>query len=36
MDTSKINSLGWQAQIDLKVGISKTVFEYKNFNNDIR
>jgi GDP-L-fucose synthase len=36
MDTTKINNLGWQAQIDLKVGISKTVFEYKNFNNDIR
>jgi len=36
MDTIKINNLGWQAQIDLKVGISKTVFEYKNFNNDIR
>jgi GDP-L-fucose synthase len=36
MDLTKINNLGWQAQIDLKVGISKTVFEYKNFNNDIR
>jgi GDP-L-fucose synthase len=36
MDTIKINNLGWYAQIDLKVGISKTVFEYKNFNNDIR
>jgi GDP-L-fucose synthase len=36
MDTTKINNLGWKAQIDLKVGIGKTVFEYKNFNNDIR
>jgi GDP-L-fucose synthase len=34
IDVNKINILGWKAQIDLKIGIRKTVFEYKNFNND--
>jgi GDP-L-fucose synthase len=28
MDTSKINNIGWRPFIDLKSGISKTVFEY--------
>ena len=35
MDVFKINKMGWEAQIDLKIGIGKTVLEYKNFNNDI-
>ena len=30
MDTSKINKLGWEAQINLKVGIIKTLEEIKN------
>lgn len=30
MDTSKINNLGWEAQINLKVGIIKTLEEIKN------
>ena len=36
MDLKQINTIGWKSQIDLKVGISKTVFEYKNFSNDNR
>jgi GDP-L-fucose synthase len=30
LDTSKINNLGWKAQINLKVGIIKTLEEVKN------
>ena len=36
MDVFKINKMGWKAQIDLKIGIGKTVLEYKNFNNVIK
>jgi GDP-L-fucose synthase len=36
MDVFKINKMGWKAQIDLKIGIGKTVLEYKKFNNDIK
>jgi dTDP-D-glucose 4,6-dehydratase len=36
MDVNKINKMGWKAQIDMKVGVKKTVFEYKNLNNDFR
>jgi GDP-L-fucose synthase len=35
MDVNKINIMGWKASIDLKIGISKTLVDYKNFNNDI-
>jgi len=30
MNTSKLNNLGWEAQIDLKVGIVKTLEEIRN------
>jgi GDP-L-fucose synthase len=30
MDTSKINSLGWKAKLNLKEGISKTLNEVIN------
>jgi GDP-L-fucose synthase len=31
MDTSKINNLGWNAVINLKKGISKTIYEFYKF-----
>ena len=36
LDVNKISRMGWAAKINLKVGINKTVIEYKNINNDIR
>lgn len=35
MDTSKINNLGWTAQISLKKGINQTINEFKNINKNI-
>jgi GDP-L-fucose synthase len=30
MDTSKINKMGWEAKINLKEGIEKTIIEFNN------
>ncbi|MDA9655126.1 GDP-L-fucose synthase [Pelagibacteraceae bacterium] len=31
LDTSKINKLGWQAKVDIKSGLKKTIKEFKSF-----
>ena len=30
LDTSKIKKLGWQAKVDIKNGLKKTIKEFKN------